>query len=375
MFASTVKCDTLTEWSTVDTVASLPAGLWDCTIGRSNVGMGEKLIKLYEKHLRDVDHVYFVAFNKKKVVGFALFTIYHKDIIEHLPVHLADSIGIFRKIYPNLLCWIEAMSGISDADGQHWWYDNNFWSWDDFFSGLYRQIILYKHKVKSIVFRCYRDEELTEKIRLFYKKHSFCMVEEMPGTRILFKKKYQTAEDYLDDLKKKDRYTIRKALKKSRVNGLQFEEISNKTDIWDQIYPLYLKTNENSMDLMSEPLPKEFFVSLATEQSLCPCIQVIKNSKGEIISFALSIEDEKILHPFVIGMDYSVNKKLFLIYTTYWLFILRAISKGHIEIDMGGTTEFVKQRFGAQIKSSKIFLRLRNPMLNYLLRPLIKKYY
>jgi hypothetical protein len=317
-----------------------------------------------ERHAVNTKFVCLVAYLDEQMMGCAYFHLSERDLDESLSSPLTVGVRLVRWIRPRFLRRNVLASGTDSTDGVHWWYNEDFWTWWKFFTELKRRILHDPHRPDWVVLRSYilNGEPLPDEVRTMYSASGFVERDELLMAILTLKEGIRTETDFLMSLNRRHRYTIRKALKTKDRFGLQYEDLGCFSDHVDEIYPLYLSTWENATELVNEPVPKGFFEDLSREQALHPRIQTIRDRTGAIISFGLTLENAHELCLWFVGMDYTVNRKLSLIYHVYWLTITRAIRAGIRRVNMGVTTYFVKQKFEPDLCPTKCFFFSRSAL-------------
>jgi hypothetical protein len=351
-------------WKTYDSIDALPPGFWNEKVARNDISRYAEFIRIMEKYAADTKFVCLVAYLDEQMVGCAYFHLSERDLVESLSFPLTTGACLIRWIRPRFLRRNVLASGTESTDGEHWWYDADFWTWQEFFIELNRHVLHHPHRPDWVVLRSYvlNGEPLPDEVRTMYSESGFAERDELLMAILTLEKGIRTETDYLKSLNRRHRYTIRKALKKKDRFGLQYEDLGCFSDYVDEIYPLYLSTWENATELEMEPVPREFFEDLSQEQALRPRIQTVRDSVGRIIAFGLTLENPHELCLWFVGMDYTVNREFSLIYHVYWLAVTRAIRAGIRRVNMGVTTYFVKQKFEPDLCSTKCFFFSRSAL-------------
>lgn len=364
-------------WKEYSSVTQLSEGLWEEKVAQGDLTRKKELLEIIENTLPYRKFLYLVALYEGNTVGIVFFTFFDQDDTSYMQSFIKRAVVNIRKFIPGFMISKIAMTGTRETTGNHWWYDSSFWSWNEFVLQIMQELKRYNSLYEIIIFRDFEPEEkkntLPEEVNKLFKILNFVEINELPAAKIIIPQKLYSEEDFLLLLKGKDRYTIRKALKKVEACGLQVVETDSLSEYLEELYPLYLETNKRAKEYKTEPLNKKFFEYLTQKTELNTHFIGIKNCKGRLISFIISFENNCILYPFFIGMDYDVNREMHLIYITLWMTIKRAIEKGHVCIEMGVSNYFIKERFGAIKFPMKMFIRLKSPLMNVLSKKYLYK--
>jgi hypothetical protein len=362
---STNNLRTAVTWKAYDSITALPPRFWNKHVARCDPPKCEEFLRLIEKHTPDAKFLCLAAHLDQQIVACALFTLSELDLAARLPPPLRFAVRLVRWGLPRFLMRNVVAAGTEVTDGEHWWYDERYWNWPEFFADLDLQIRRYPSRVDRTVFRSYvlRSGPLPDEVRGVYQAAGFVEGDEMLQAELTLPEHVASEEDYLNALNQRQRYTVRKALRSKDKYGLQYEEIEGFSDMIDEIYPLYLATWENAKELSTHAVTKAFFLDLSRERGLRPSIQVVRDRQGATVAFGLTLENDRELCLWFVGMDYAMNRDMSLIYHVYWQAISHAIRRGIRRIQLGVTTYFVKQKFGAELCPTLRFTRSTSPLL------------
>lgn len=168
------------------------------------------------------------------------------------------------------------------------------------------------------------------------------------------KVRWNTFEEYLNDLRSNYRYRFKKALKKSE--GLRLRYLKDGSEFTREMYALYEQTYNRSR-LRIEKLSYEFFKGKFFK------IFVLEDDEA-VRGFVqlLEIGDELVFE--FVGLDYTVNQK----YDTYLAMLMEiiryGINGGFKSIDFGQTADDAKLKLGCEYEYLYAYLHHKNPILN-----------
>lgn len=180
---------------------------------------------------------------------------------------------------------------------------------------------------------------------------------------------WKNIEDYKNDLSKKYRKKIKKVFLKSEA--LVFKKL-NQED---------LKNNQQKMqELFNNVRKSSAFYSVPFNVESYADFSKINNPKS--IVYGCYLEDELIafcsewitknkLYSYFIGLDYKFNRTHYVYDRILYNTIKNGIENNVDSIIFGRTAAEFKSNFGATPKRSFIYIYIHNPLLRFLLRPIL----
>lgn len=203
----------------------------------------------------------------------------------------------------------------------------------------------------------------------YLKDNGFSEMEDLPTTRLEIKEK--NLEDYINNLGSSTRKDLRRKLRKS-AEGIKLEtEITDNIDnIFDEVYQLYMN-NFNDSDIRFEILTTDFFKNICRNMPSIAKYFIIRN-EGKIVAFNLClIKGDTCIDKFI-GLDYTIALKYHLYYTTFVNNITWCMKNGIRFYQPGQGDYDAKIRLGATLIPLFIYIKSFNPLLNILMKPIIK---
>jgi hypothetical protein len=180
---------------------------------------------------------------------------------------------------------------------------------------------------------------------------------------------WKNINDYKNDLSKKYRKKIKKVFSKS--DPLIFKILSQED----------IKINQQKMqELFNNVRESSAFYSVPFNVESFSDFNKIENPKSKIygcyledklIAFSSEWITENKLYSYFIGLDYKYNRTYSVYERILYNTINNGIKKGVDSIVFGRTAAEFKSNFGATPKKSFIYIYLRNPVLRFLLRPIL----
>ncbi|MFA5271761.1 MAG: GNAT family N-acetyltransferase [Candidatus Omnitrophota bacterium] len=222
-------------------------------------------------------------------------------------------------------------------------------------------------KIKTILF--YNLTAKDDELKIYLRDNGFTAMEDLPTTRLEIKEK--NLEEYISNLGSNTRKDLRRKLRKSaELVRLETEITDNIDNIIDEVYQLY--TNSlNDSDLQFETLTRDFFQNICRNMPSIAKYFITRNHE-KIVAFNLCfIKGDTCIDKFI-GFDYSVASEYNLYYTTFCHNIDWCI-KNNIRFYQPGQGDYdAKIRLGASLIPLFIYIKSFNPLLNLLMKPIIK---
>ncbi|MDD5584238.1 MAG: GNAT family N-acetyltransferase [Candidatus Omnitrophica bacterium] len=214
--------------------------------------------------------------------------------------------------------------------------------------------------------------DLTEKHTALFpylRDKGFSPMESFPNTRITLQEK--TLDDYIATLGKSTRKNLKRKLRESASRAALTTEVSEDiAKIKDEVYRLYLN-NLNDSSVSFETLTFNFFLTICRNM---PGVAkfFITRSGEKIVAFNLClIKNDTCIDKFI-GFDKETSRTLHLYYTTFCHNIDWCIKNGIRVYQMGVTDYDPKIRLGARLTPLYIYIKLRNPFINFFARKIIR---
>jgi len=351
------------DWKHYKSVSNFDDAFWKTTIGKKEAKLGKAVFSVIES-LEGQNFHYFLCFKNNNPIGLVFLNITTIDLGAEIKGILGNFLVKIRKFKTNFLIIKSAMTGTHGTIGKHWWYDPEEIDECEFVYSFLRMIENSNLNFPLLIFRDFLEEDtlLTKNSFNSFKKNGFFPIQYHPTTTLhLFQK---SLDQYIAGLNRKTRATIRKANSIAVAHNLTFEVIHDYSPIIDEIYPLYIETNNRAKELVVPALPKDFFLLVNNSKQLNSMCFIIRNNEKKIISFTLAWHINNSLNAFCLGFDYTINRDFLLIYQNYLFLVKWSIMNNVKQIEMGMTNYFIKKRFGCILNPISFFIRFRNPVIN-----------
>lgn len=330
------------NWIKYNTIEKIPTGLWD-KIGKHNPCLSYEFMSIVEKlHPNDL-FCYAILHKHNKVIGIAFYYVFN----------------ILPSIFNRLSLGKILMTGTFETYGRHFWYDDVLIKEDEFFESFWQ--LIRAENVLAFIIRDFVTNEFV--INPFFAKEDFVHISPYSISWITIPDGCSKLDEYLYlTLTKKHRNTYKRILKERQNQNISFEIDYEFDKHLKRLYALYLNVNKNAREFKSAPIPLIFFSQLKSHfGNNCFCI--LMRDENQIIGFVLVIQNENIIIPFLMGIDYEYRE--FHVWHNLTIESIRyAIDNNKKEIDLGLTNFELKKRLGAAKIEINMLARFKNTFIN-----------
>ena len=359
------------RWQCFDSIKQLPENLWKNMISKERCTTSPEFLAAIEKAHPEQTFLYFVAYQNDQPVGCALLTIAIQDLSLELPSYIRKVTSFIRKLWPGFLTLRIAMTGTFESYGDHFAFDQKLIDIETFLTELNEQGQALTSRYRVLIIRDFILYSQTNISIDVYERVltslGYSMGSILPVSELSIEG-FSSPEHYLSSLKSKDRYTIRKAVKNATKHDVKFEFVSDFTPLIDEAYPLFLQVSERAKELITPPLPPNFFENIKKEFGPNARMLIARDKFKKLLAFGLIIETNRVMEIFAVGLNYENLGKGLSIYNIIWECIAEAICKGRKQVDLGVTNYFIKKRFGASVFPMRVFYRASHPFLEHFIR-------
>jgi hypothetical protein len=272
-----------------------------------------------------------------------------------------------RRIVPSFLRIRVTTVGTMDTSGAHWWHDPTELDSQAFCRVVQRAAASAFQQAHLLLFRDVLDSDpgAVSVARLL----EHIGYRRAKGLPIAWVRTRASSELHYNSLNRKVRAFIRKMPLLANEHGLRLAVADHPLDYLEEAYQLFLNVAERAQELQREPIPLEFFRQLL---QLPGCrMRTAHGPSGRLVGFILTRTAQEIACPAYIGLDYRVGDGARLYHQLLWAEIAACLEEGAKEVDLGLTSYFVKQGFGAVLDGSLIMARFRQDTVNRVLGWLI----
>ncbi len=232
-----------------------------------------------------------------------------------------------------------------------------------------KKIFTFARKKRTSAVLFYNLTRKQQDLADYLLRKGFTKMENFPNT--VLKINATSIEEFMDSLGKSTRKSLKRKLNKtSELVELKTEMSEDVGFIKDRIHELYL-TNFTESDVRFETLTKEFFQNICRNMpGIAKYFLTYDNTR--LVAFnLLMIKNGTAIDKFV-GFDTEVSHKYNLYYTTFIHNIEYCIKNNIRYYQMGITDYEPKIRLGATLSPLYIYVRLSNPILNFIGKFFIK---
>ena len=210
----------------------------------------------------------------------------------------------------------------------------------------------------AIVIRDFRDDELAAFSS--FVGAGFQLVPNLDNTT--FAVRWASFEEYLRALSGRYRRTIRHEMKLAAEAGVRCEHVVDFSAHAEDMARLWTLTAQNAREYQREVLDADYFRNLNGCEPGRTSATLFRIG-DTLVAFVMYLEDETVLTPVYIGVDYTYNRKAALVFNTYYDMIRRGIETGKRTIKLGNTAYDTKLRIGARLEPLRMYVRHRSHRL------------
>lgn len=176
-------------------------------------------------------------------------------------------------------------------------------------------------------------------------------------------------EAYILGLSANMRSNVRRKLKKAQP--LRMEVRTSIDGLEDELHQMRTATIDRAKadyDIFGE-VPRGYYRAIMEELGERAILRLYWLGE-KLIGFTFLLRDDKNIQEKYTGMRYPDGPDNGLFFQNWMLHLEEAVDLGMEELNLGETTYITKQRLGCRFRRSWLFLRHRNPLLNWILRRL-----
>ncbi|MDA7768321.1 GNAT family N-acetyltransferase [Flavobacteriales bacterium] len=189
--------------------------------------------------------------------------------------------------------------------------------------------------------------------------------------KLRLSKDWKSFADYTDSLKKKYRTRLRGVMAKSDSVTISLLSKDDLIRHEDRIQELFENVKKNS-SFGALTFNSKVFKDLITLE--CPKSKVYGLFlKKELIGFSSELIANNNLYSYFIGLDYTYNQEYRIYERILNESIKHGIECGAKEVIFGRTAAEFKSNVGATPEKSHIYIHLHDPLLRWVLRPILSK--
>jgi predicted N-acyltransferase len=198
---------------------------------------------------------------------------------------------------------------------------------------------------------------------------SYRSFETEPDMQLTLPPKWRCFDDYLGGLNKKYRKAVNEVGRELESAGVIVRTLATLDD--HVLHELYHAVARRAQVRLAE-LPAGYFSALANSLGDDRFVVLAAEQADRMIGFVSVIRDGQTAVGYYLGLDYEANAKLPVYHRLLYAVIEQSIRWGCSQISFGRTALDAKARLGCQPVPTFVWVRHRVPMLNLIVRQLLK---
>ncbi len=356
------------SFEVLDTINKIPRDTWEKLFAEDIIENYGYHKTLEESRLKEFSIAYLIARRGSNLIAIIPFFTMDFSLTTLIQGPLQKPILFIRRLFKRFLMMRLMFVGSPTAEELYFGIakgEDETELFPKVFEKLYE--ISRLEKIKTLLI--YNLNKNHVKLRKYLVDNGFTAMEDLPTTRLEIKEK--NIEEYIANLGSSTRKDVRRKLRKSaELVTLETETTDNIDNVSGEIYKLYMN-NFNDSGIRFETLTSEFFKSICRNM---PGVAkyFITRYNNKIVAFNLCFIKDKTCIDKFIGFDYEFALKYHLYYTTFYHNIDWCI-KNNIRFYQPGQGDYdAKIRLGATLIPLFIYIKSFNPLLNLLMKPIIK---
>lgn len=175
---------------------------------------------------------------------------------------------------------------------------------------------------------------------------------------------------YLQSLKHKRRYEVKRRLRRFHERGCSVEKVYNTDAYSKDFLELWFNVYDKSTEMQREILNREYFENMSSFLGEKAYSFVCKR-EGRVIAFMMILEGEDRLVPIYCGMDYKESKLSYSYFVMLYKTIEEALNRGKNLIQLGITTYTPKVEIGMIVEPLHVFSKSTNPLFSLIFAPIM----
>lgn len=194
-------------------------------------------------------------------------------------------------------------------------------------------------------------------------------IETDPNMVLEIPESWRSFDDYLNSLASKYRSGAKKIVKDVTSAGTEIEHLKNVNPHAARLHELYLNVHSKAA-VRLVTLSPDYLPALAAacgDRFRC----TVAKRGSEILGFITSLKDGDTSVGYYIGFDYNLNQQCPIYFRLLQVCIEDAIQFGCRRVSFGRTALDPKARMGARPSPMKVWVRHRQPVLNWMIRGLL----
>lgn len=284
------------------------------------------------------------------------------------PAPVKAALRAIRRLWPSFLVLRLVTAGTMDTVGAHWWHDADALAADELADIMVlaaRQTFPAAH---LLVVRDLMDAAAgSPALAAGLARHDLVQVDSLPVAVV---KAEGAISAHVTSLKRQMRQFVKKLPQLAQAHGLRIEHTQDVQEHLARCYALFLNVSNRAEELQrQEPVPYALFEELVAMPGTR--LTLAWSGDGKLVGFVLTRICAGIACPAYVGLDYGFAPEARVYHQLMWAEISRCIEDKIGTIDLGVTSYFVKQGYGAVLQPCKMLVRFQGRWTHRILRKLI----
>jgi predicted N-acyltransferase len=346
--------------------------LWDSLMKEKKLLKGKDFLKAVEdSKLTDSEYWYLLFFDNSKLIAHtSLFSVY--TYVNGPSTGKTNSvISRMRKYIPSFLRLkiIACGTPIATCSNTLTIFDEQ--QREQVIGELCKTMIKIAKRQHAhiVLFRDFNASELNKLDSL--QRKGFVRAFTLPTT--FLDVKWTSFDSYINSFRSQRKAKAKRDIRDFGKGDFDIEICRDFSRYADELYNLYCNVYEKS-ESKFEKLTPEFFANMSQNLKNNICAILVWD-RGKLIAFDLILEEQELLSPLYLGIDYTYNNEYKIYFNMIFQIIKYGIESGKKVIELGQTTYFPKLNVGARMEPLYIFIKFRNRILHKFLAPFVELFF
>lgn len=347
-------------FNTIDEIDSL---LWDSLCSSNEIIKTHNFLRAVEhSNLKSCRYWYILFYkNGKPIANAALFSMdFCLDVVA--PSFIKNICENIRKALPNFFKVKLVGCGTPVATCANGIALSSEASFEEVIFLLKQTVerIAWKEKAHCILFKEYNQKEV-ESFDLL-KNFGFMRLPSLPTSFVDVS--WPSFDEYIKNLRKKYRLLAKNEIKK--LDGVSIEICEDFESYDKELWALYMNVYEKA-EVKFEQLTPEFFKNISTMLKDKSRAILIKRD-GRVVAFELIIEDDSMLRPLYLGINYEESKTYSLYFNSIYQILKHGIEREKKVVELGQTSYYPKLKVGARVEPLYLYMKFKRKPVQTLLK-------
>lgn len=331
-----------------NSISGIDKKQWNAIVPKNKIFCSYDHIRAVEEsEVNNCEYRYIVFYKNSQIIGHACIYTITMELDLFLQGPLKKLIAVIRKyLYKNFLILKMVECGIPTAIGNTINITEQL-NPDDALAVINKEMAVFakEKRTKILLLRDFFTDDL--EVMDYLLKERFKRLYSLPGTSLLIR--WDSFDQYLKSLQHGYRKKIKKYLKAFSTSNIEIEILDDYSHLSDLLAGLWKNVYDHAREFKREILTPKYFTGMCLYLNMKAKIFLYKKD-SKILGFQFLLEDDTILRPLYIGMDYrNTDKDESKLYFNMLIYLIKyGIEKGKKEIEMGITTIIPKMELGCE---------------------------